>query len=59
VVKLKGNGKRGKLVSVLRTTNTVDTVEAGAAASTNGHTYTGAERSDVHAAIVRRKVEAE
>ena len=59
VVELQGSGKKGSLVSVLRSTNTVDTVDAGAAAAPGGHTYTGAERSDVHAAIVRRKVETE
>lgn len=59
VVELSGNGKTGRLVSVLRSTNTIDTVQAGSAASSGGHTYTGAERSDIHAAIVRRKVEAE
>ncbi len=59
IVELQGSGKKGRLVSVLRSSNTVDTVEAGSAASMGGHTYTGAERSDVHAAIVRRKVENE
>lgn len=59
VVALNNGGSRGSLDAVLRTTNTIDTVEAGAAPSPGGHTYTGAERSDVHAAAVRRKVETE
>ncbi len=59
VVELTGSGKKGRLVSVLRSSNTVDTVNAGAAAASGGHTYTGTERSDVHAAIVRRKGEDE
>ncbi len=59
VVALSQAGKRGRLATVLRTTNTIDTVEAGWAASPGGHAYTGAERSDVHGAIVRRKGELE
>ena len=43
-------GKRGRLVDVLRTTNEVDTFEP--LASPGGHLYEGAERSDVHGAIV-------
>lgn len=57
VVELREGGRSGRLVTVLRSTNTVDTVEAGYAPSPGGHAYLGAERSDVHAAIVRAKVE--
>ena len=52
IVELKDNGASGKLVGVLRTTNTVD--DSGAK-SPGGHAYTGAEHSDVHAATVVRK----
>ena len=44
------NGKRGKLVDVLRTTNTVDNVVGYSVP--NGHQYVGAERSDIHGAMV-------
>jgi hypothetical protein len=57
VVELENYGKRGHLVTVLRSTNTIDTVEAGAAYSPGGYEYEGPERSDIHAAAVRRKVE--
>src|SRR5690606_6263117 len=58
VVELSGGGNKGRLVGVLRTTNTVDTVDAGNAVVPGGHTYTGAERTDPHSTAVRRKVEA-
>jgi len=54
VVQLQGSGKKGRLVTVLRTTNTIDTAPVDVP---GGHPYTGAEHSDVHAAIVRSKVE--
>lgn len=51
VVELYGNGKYGKLVDVLRTTNVVpdqfETVNVP-----GGAPYSGTERSDVHGAIV-------
>ena len=52
IVKLTGNGRSGKLVDVLRTTNTVDTVGPTAV---NGYAYAGPERSDIHAATVVAK----
>eukprot|EP00984_Skeletonema_dohrnii_P031312 scaffold23645_cov94-Skeletonema_dohrnii-CCMP3373.AAC.1 len=50
IVELSEDGKSGKLVDVLRTTNTVDTVPVGTISG--GRDYSGAERSDVHGAIV-------
>jgi len=50
IIRLSTNGKRGKLVDVLRTTNTIDT--APLPPITGGIQYTGAERSDIHSAIV-------
>ena len=44
------DGKFGKLVDVLRTTNTVDTFTP--TSTPGGHVYQGAERSDVHGSIV-------
>ena len=44
------DGKTGKLVEVLRSTNTVDTVTGFSVPG--GHPYIGAERSDIHAAAV-------
>ena len=52
IVELTEGGARGKLVGVLRTTNTVDNSGAGAP---GGHAYTGQEHSDIHAATVVRK----
>mmetsp|Transcript_19212 Transcript_19212/g.34186 ORF Transcript_19212/g.34186 Transcript_19212/m.34186 type:complete len:572 (+) Transcript_19212:165-1880(+) len=49
IVELTNDGRSGKLVSVLRTTNTVDTAPVSAP---GGHPYTGAERSDIHGATV-------
>ena len=50
IVKIIKGGRSGRLVAVLRTTNTVDTVPVGTIPG--GHIYTGTERSDVHNAIV-------
>lgn len=50
IVKITEGGKSGRLVDVLRSTNTVDTVPVGTIGG--GRDYTGLERSDVHAAIV-------
>ena len=52
VVELLSNGKSGRLVSVLRSSNTVDNATPSAP---GGHPYSGAERSDVHGAIVVTK----
>ncbi len=52
IVELGEGGASGKLVAVLRTTNTIDTTQA---AAPGGSDYTGSERSDVHAAAVIRK----
>jgi hypothetical protein len=50
IVELSEDGKSGRLVDVLRSTNTVDTVVVGTI--TGGTNYAGLERSDVHGAIV-------
>jgi len=42
----------GKLVDVLRATNTIDDHPVVPGSIVGGHDYTGAERSDVHGAIV-------
>lgn len=53
IVKLTQGGALGKLVGVLRSTNTVDTSIGSAP---GGVLYKGAERSDVHGVAVRRKL---
>lgn len=53
IVKITNEGKSGRLVGVLRSTNTVDTVPVGSIPG--GHDYIGAERSDIHGAIVVSK----
>jgi hypothetical protein len=50
IVEITEGGKSGRLVDVLRTTNTVDDVSV--ASIPGGHNYVGVERSDVHGAIV-------
>jgi hypothetical protein len=50
IVEITEGGKAGRLVDVLRTTNTIDDVSV--ATIPGGHNYAGAERSDVHGAIV-------
>lgn len=54
VVEIKGNGRRGRLVTVLRTTNTVEDL-IDEIPIPGGQTYTGNERSDVHGAVVVAK----
>ncbi|MCK5395418.1 MAG: hypothetical protein KAJ32_05460 [Gammaproteobacteria bacterium] len=54
IIKLSKDGDSGKLVTVLRTTNTLDTAPQSAP---GGHAYTGTEHSDPHGASVRIKVE--
>eukprot|EP00401_Gymnodinium_catenatum_P037338 CAMPEP_0117590068 /NCGR_PEP_ID=MMETSP0784-20121206/70770_1 /TAXON_ID=39447 /ORGANISM="" /LENGTH=702 /DNA_ID=CAMNT_0005391635 /DNA_START=38 /DNA_END=2146 /DNA_ORIENTATION=- len=50
VVKITEGGRSGRLIDVLRTTNTVD--DATVLGVPGGVNYTGAERSDVHGVIV-------
>jgi DNA-binding beta-propeller fold protein YncE len=52
IIELLEDGATGRLVGVLSTTNTVDTAPLSAP---GGHAYTGAERSDIHGAAIRRK----
>lgn len=52
IIELLDNGATGRLAGVLRTTNTVDNAPMSAP---GGHNYTGAERSDIHGAAIRRK----
>ncbi len=54
IIRLLASGKKGKLATVLRTTNTVDTTSVSAP---GGHPYAGAEHSDIHGASVRTRVE--
>lgn len=53
IVRLTNGGKAGRLIDVLRTTNTIDTIGVGSI--DGGHNYTGAERSDIHDVTVIRK----
>ena len=53
MIELTDGGKSGKLVSVLRTTNTTD--DAPYDTFSGGVQYTGSEHSDVHGATTRRK----
>ena len=53
IVELSEDGMSGKLVDVLRATNTVDDVPVGTISG--GRDYSGLERSDVHGAIVVAK----
>ena len=55
IIRLLGNGERGKLATVLVTSHSVPTEQSSTA--TGGHDYIGAERSDVHGASVRSRVE--
>ena len=54
IIEITDGGAGGKLVSVLRTTNTVDTAPV---AAPGGYAYTGTEHSDPHGASVRTRVE--
>ena len=49
IVELTNGGASGRLVTVLRSTNSVDTTDA---ASPGGYVYSGREHSDIHGAIV-------
>jgi hypothetical protein len=55
IVEVTEDGKAGKLVDVLRTTNTIDNAPVPFPVS-GGIDYVGAERSDVHGAIAVAKV---
>lgn len=50
IVELSEDGRSGKLVDVLRTTNTIDAVPVSTI--TGGHDYTGSERIGVHGVVV-------
>ncbi len=52
IIELLDDGATGRLAGVLRTTNTIDNAPLSAP---GGHEYTGAERSDIHGAAIRRK----
>ena len=52
IVEITDNGKAGRLVDVLRTTNVLDTYKPAENAIPGGHLYIGKERSDVHGSIV-------
>jgi len=54
IIELTEMGASGKMVAVLRTTNTIDTAPQSAP---GGYAYTGAEHSDPHGANVRTRVE--
>ena len=50
IIELTEGGKMGKLVDVLRATNTV--TDSVTVAPGGGHSYSGSERGDVHRATV-------
>lgn len=52
IIELSSGGKRGRLLDVLRATNTLDTDPITVP---GGHPYTGVERSDIHGASVISK----
>ena len=54
IIEVTEMGASGKLVAVLRTTNTIDTAPQSAP---GGYAYTGTEHSDPHGASVRTRVE--
>ena len=56
IIEVSDEGNTGKLIDVLRTTNTIDTAPVGIILG--GHSYKGLERSDVHAATVVKKVKS-
>jgi hypothetical protein len=55
MIRLLDGGLRGKLATVLRSSHEVPTTQSSTAVG--GHDYTGAERSDIHGAAVRTRVE--
>jgi len=50
IIELMDDGKSGRLVTILRSTNTLDTAQVS---SPGGHNYQGKEHSDIHGAAVR------
>ena len=54
VIEVQNNGASGRLVAVLRSTNTIDTADVSAP---GGIAYAGSEHSDIHGASVRVRVE--
>ncbi len=50
IIELTEGGKSGRLVTILRSTNTIDTAPVS---SPGGYNYEGKEHSDVHGAAVR------
>jgi hypothetical protein len=52
IIEILDNGASGRLVGVLRTTNTIDTAPVSAK---GGHSYSGKEHSDIHGAAIRKK----
>ncbi|MEA2080729.1 MAG: hypothetical protein U9P00_12925 [Pseudomonadota bacterium] len=55
MIRLLDDGERGKLATVLRSSHQVPTTQSSTAVG--GHDYTGDERSDIHGASVRDRVE--
>jgi hypothetical protein len=55
IVRLLAGGRRGKLVDVIRTTNTVPDGVVATSIAPNGRPYTGLERSDIHGVQVVAK----
>ena len=54
IIEILDNGKSGRLVTILRSTNSIDTAKVK---SPGGHDYKGKEHSDIHGASVRQIVE--
>jgi hypothetical protein len=52
IIALENDGASGRLVSVLRSTNTLDNSGAGAP---GGYAYTGIEHSDIHGVTIIQK----
>jgi hypothetical protein len=55
MIRMLDGGLRGKLETVLRSSHQVPTTQSSTAVG--GHDYTGTERSDIHGAAVRTRVE--
>ncbi|KAL3768915.1 hypothetical protein ACHAW5_008830 [Stephanodiscus triporus] len=57
IVKLERDGRRGKLVTVLRTTNLTPDLSTKPVSVPGGVNYAGTERSDIHmVAVIDRKL---
>jgi hypothetical protein len=50
IIELKENGAKGRLATILRTTNTIDTAPANAP---GGYAYQGHEHTDIHGVAIR------